>query len=144
MDSSQTISSRDAMAGQTQEPAFRSLLQAGRALSVSSSANSPDNLREALRTASSILPEWRSRSAWNEYGDLHTSGSDDSALLDTIGQRSLDVLVSLQAWLGLLNGELPSESERADRKSARRDAIIVTLPFPRAEMDQLMPGSVAG
>lgn len=103
------------------KPKFRALLRAGKALLVSPSDSSPQALRGSLIASSEVLPEWRSRAAWNEDTELEEIGQTDessrqSGLLEVFGQRSVDILLSLQVWLELDSTGLPPGFKETDRE----------------------------
>lgn len=95
------------------DPNLKALLAAGTALlrPPEPLPSTPPALIERLKAASELVP-WRDRPGWSEDDELEEIGDDDlerdvvkrKARRDTlvllVGQRALDLLVAMQAWLG--------------------------------------------
>lgn len=126
-----------------EQPRFRALLKAGKALLVSTSDYSSQALRDILKASSGVLPEWRSREAWTEDTELEEIGHGDdatkrSSVLDLVGRRSLDILLAVQVWLELESTGLPPGFKETDRESQEPEHDGGRMrQFPQVDPDHL-------
>lgn len=95
-----------------EDPALKTLLAAGKALLKPPDPlpSAPQLLLERLRESSALLP-WSDRAGWTEDDELDEIGDDDAddrgkrkarrdQLVLLVGQRCLDLVVAIQAFLG--------------------------------------------